>query len=411
MATTTMTVVDNILKEVYEAQLRDQLESEIKTLRRIEKTSEGVTSEVGGKYVRFPIRTGRNHGIGARLENELLPSARSQSYESAQVKLAYEYGALELTGQIFELADSNAQAFASAMDQEINGLREGLAKDMNRQVYGTTIGKLATANAAGTATTIVMSNAEAIYLEIGMVFDLYDNTDALKASGSGKVITNIQVDTPGAGSTTVTFTAAAGGATASGDYIVRAGSRAREIVGFRDITSATSTLFNINPATVPIWKAVVDSAGGALSEGRMINMIDNIRFNGGNTTVIFTSLGVRRAYFQLLVQQRQFVNTKTFEGGFTGLEFTTDDGDVPVVSDLDCPWNTLFFLNEKEIKLYQAGDWRFMNRDGSNWQRVVGTSGGNVGNFDAYQAMLFKYCQLGTHRRNSQGIMTGVTEG
>lgn len=411
MATTTMTVVDNILKEVYEAQLRDQLESEIKTLRRIEKTSEGVTSEVGGKYVRFPIRTGRNHGIGARLENELLPSARSQSYESAQVKLAYEYGALELTGQIFELADSNAQAFASAMDQEINGLREGLAKDMNRQVYGTTIGKLATANAAGTATTIVMSNAEAIYLEIGMVFDLYDNTDALKASGSGKVITNIQVDTPGAGSTTVTFTAAAGGATASGDYMVRAGSRAREIVGFRDITSATSTLFNINPATVPIWKAVVDSAGGALSEGRMINMIDNIRFNGGNTTVIFTSLGVRRAYFQLLVQQRQFVNTKTFEGGFTGLEFTTDDGDVPVVSDLDCPWNTLFFLNEKEIKLYQAGDWRFMNRDGSNWQRVVGTSGGNVGNFDAYQAMLFKYCQLGTHRRNSQGIMTGVTEG
>lgn len=413
MPTTTMTVVDNLLKEVYEAQLRDQLESDVLTLKRIEKTSEGVTEDVGGKYVRFPIRTKRNHGIGARLENELLPAARSQGYESAQVKLAYEYGAIELTGQIFELAERNPQAFASALDQEVNGLKQGLAKDMNRQVYGTSVGKLATANAAGTTTTLVMSNAEAIYLEIGMVFDLYDNTDALKAGGSGKEITNIQVDTPAAGSTTVTFTPAATGATASGDYIVRDDSRAKEIVGFREIVNNTGVLFNINPATVPVWKSEVDDPGStqALSEGRMVAMVDRIRTNGGKTTVIFTSLGVRRAYFQLLVQQRQFVNTQSFEGGFNGLAFTTDNGDIPVISDLDCPWSTMFFMNEKELKLYQAGDWSWMNRDGSNWQRVIGTQGGNVGNFDAYQAMMYKYCQLGTHRRNSHGIIRNITEG
>lgn len=409
MATVTMTVVDNILKEVLEDRLRDQLESGVKTLRRIEKTSEGVTSDVGGKYVRFPIRTKRNHGIGARVELDSLPSAQTQGYDSAQVKLTYQYGAIELTGQTFELAESNPQAFVSAIQAEINGIKEGLAKDMNRQVYGTSIGKLQTANAAGTTTTLVSSNAEGIYMEIGMIVDIYDNTDTIKAGGTGKAVTNVQIDTPAAGSTTVTFTTAATGATASGDYFVRTNSRTKELTGLRNIVSNTGTLFNINPATSPVWVSVVDSPGvQALSEGRMINMIDNIRTNGGSTTVIFTSLGVRRAYFNLLVQQRQYVNTQKFDGGFTGLGFTTDDGDIPVVSDLDCPWNTMFFLNEKEIKLYQAGDWGWMNRDGSQWQRVINTGPAYV---DAYTAMLYKYCQLGTHRRNSHGIMTQVTEG
>ena len=116
MATVTMTTVDNILKEVYEGQLQDQLQSDPVTLKRIEKSSEGVTHEVGGKYVTFPIRTKRNHGIGARGEMEALPIARRQSYASARVQLKYLYGSLELSGQTFELADKNFQAFASALD-------------------------------------------------------------------------------------------------------------------------------------------------------------------------------------------------------------------------------------------------------------------------------------------------------
>lgn len=410
---TTMSTVDGILKEVYEDRLRDQLESATVFSSRIEKTSEGVTEDVGGKYVRFPIRTARNHGIGARLEQEALPVARTQGYAPANILLAYLYGAIELTGQTFELAERNPQAFASALDQEVNGLQEGLKKDYNRQLFGTSIGKLVTANAAGTTTTLVTSNAEAIYMEIGMVVDLYDNTDALKAGGSGLVITNIQKDTPAVGSTTITFTPAAGGATASGDYFTRDDSRAKEMIGLRQIVDNTGILYNINPATVPLWKAEVDDPGvaTAISEGRMIQMVDRVRTNGGNTTLLLTSLGVRRAYFGLLSQLRQSVNTMELKGGFKGLAFATDNGDIPLVSDLDCQAGTMYFLNEKELKLYQAGDWSWMNRDGSMWQRVMSVTGGQtVAPFDAYQAMMFKYCQLGCHRRNSQGVIRNITE-
>lgn len=407
MAQVTMTTVDNILKEVYEdGGVHDQLQSEITALKRIEKTSEGVEHRVGGKYVRFPVRIQRNHGIGARNEGEALPIPRTQSYEDAQVKLKYLYGSLELTGPTFELANTNFQAFASALDQEVNGLKEGLRKDVARQVYGTTKGVMATATAVGTTTTFVVADAGAQYLEIGMFVDIYTSADASRVADVS--ITNI---TSSGGNTTVTFSPAAGAATAVGDYITRDNAVNKEITGFDNIVKSTGAIYTIDPATTPVWAASEDSNGGtnrALSEGIMINMVDTIRKKGGGVpSVIFCGLGVRRAYFNLLVQQRRMTNTQEFTGGFKGLAFVTDGGEIPVVADVDCGPNRMLFLSEKEIKLYNAGDWSFMNRDGSNWQRKIDSSG----TYDAYTATLFQYAEMGTHRRNSHGRINDLTEG
>lgn len=406
MATVTMTTVDNILKEVYEGDLQDQLQSDTVTLKRIERSSEGVTHEVGGKYVTFPIRTKRNHGIGARGEMEALPIARTQSYAQARVALKYLYGSIELSGQTFELADKNFQAFASALDEELKGLRQTLSKDLNRQVYGTNAGKLATATAAGTTTTFVVANAGAQYLEVGMFVDIFTSADAVRVADAE--VTAVSV---GATNTTVTFTPAAALATASGDYMTRDNSRNKELTGLSQIVAATGAVYNIDPSTTPVWKSYVDSNGGtprALSEGLLIKLNDEVRKSGGGTpTVMFSNLGVRRAYFNLLVQQRRYSNTTEFEGGFKGLAFTTDNGDIPFVADYDCLPGQVFAVNEKEVKLYEAGDWSFMNRDGSNWQRVITSAG----TFDAYSATLYKYMEIGTHRRNAHGLLSDVIEG
>lgn len=403
--TTTLTTVDNILKEVYEERLVDQLQSEVTTLRRIERSSEGVTQDaVGGKYTTFPVRVERNHGIGARNEMEALPTAHTQDYRAARVNLKYLYGAIKLSGQTFELAETNRQSFASAMDQEINGMREALAKDVNRQVYGTTTGILATAVALGTTTTFITDNAQ--YLELGMFVDVYNTTPATSVTNTR--ITDIAADTPSAGQTTVTFADAAGAATDTDWTMTRNGSRDKEKTGFEDIVigpngDGTGALYNITHA---IWTGNVDSTAGALSEGRMINMVHDIRRRGGKTTVGFCSLGVQRAYFNLLVQQRRYTNTKEFAGGFTGLAFTVDNADIPIIPDFDCQPGRLYFMNESVIKLYQSGEWSFMDRDGSRWSRVTDANG----RYDAYQADLYKYCEIGTHRRNSHGVLTNVTE-
>lgn len=392
----TLTTATNILKEIYEPKIQDQLQNELTTSKRLEQTSEGVTSEVGGKYVVFPIHVKRNHGIGARLEMEQLPTAQNQGYASARVSLAYLYGSVRLSGQTMELAKTNGQAFASVLDQEMDGLQTDVAKDMNRQVFGTSVGALGTATGAYATTTIPMTNTQ--YMEVGMVVDVYDSTGVTQRA-TGRNVTAVN---PGVNIVLDGANIAAG---AIGDFVVRQGNLNRETIGLSQIVSDTGTLYNIDPTVETKWKSVVNANGGtnrAISESLMIKMVDDIRTQGGKTTLISTSLGVRRSYFNLLVQQREYHNTTEFEGGFKGLKFTTDNGEIPLISDLDCQPNRLYFLNEKTLKYYRENDWSFMDRDGSKWQRVIG--------FDAYDATLYTYRQLGCHRRNSQGVVRDVTE-
>jgi hypothetical protein len=394
----TLTTATNILKEIYEPRVREQLQNLTKTSKRIEQTSEGVTSEVGGKYVVFPIHTKRNHGIGSRLEMEALPTAQNQGYARAQVSLSYQYGSIRLSGQTMELAQSNFQAFASVLDEEVNGVQRDLAKDYNRQVYGTSVGNLGTVTGVNTTVTIPCTNTQ--YLEVGMLIDIYDSTGTtLKTQAAGVTIQSITKNT------SYVVDVAPGSATANGDLTVRRGSLNREIIGLQQIIDDTTPVYNLDPAVEKTWKSVNNNNGGtnrALSESLMIKMVDDIYTNGGDTTAIFTTLGVRRSYFNLLNQQRRYTNTKDFGGGFTGLAFTTDNGDIPLVSDVDCQPNRMYYVNEKELKVYRESDWSFMDRDGNKWQRVIG--------FDAYDAVLYKYMQLGTHRRNTHGVMKDVTE-
>jgi hypothetical protein len=63
----------------------------------------------------------------------------------------------------------------------------------------------------------------------------------------------------------------------------------------------------------------------------------------------------------------------------------------------------MYFLDEDKFKIYQAGDWSWMNRDGSIWKVVDG--------YDAYEAILFKYFELGNMQRNAHAVLTDLTEG
>lgn len=393
----TLTTATNILKEIYEPRIREQLQNHLKTAKRIEQTSEGVTSDVGGKYVVFPVHVRRNHGIGARLEMEALPTAKNQGYARAKVSLAYLYGSIRLSGQSMELAKTNGQAFASVLDEEVNGIQRDLAKDMNRQIYGTSAGVLGRATGVNTAGLIPMTNTQ--YMEIGMEVDVWNSAGAvLKTTAAGATVTAVNKNV----SITIDETPTA---TAANDLVVRQGSLNRETIGFDQIIDNTGILYDIDPTLEPDWKSVVSDNAGvprALSESLMIRMVDDIYTNGGNTTAIFTTLGVRRSYFNLLSQQRRYTDTKEFEGGFKGLAFTTDNGEIPLISDVDCQPNRMYFVNEKELKIYRESDWSFMDRDGSKWQRVI--------NYDAYDSTLYKYCQLGTHRRNTHGLLDDITE-
>lgn len=403
----TMATVAEALKEVYLDRIRDQLQSRVKTLARIQKSSENIFStSTGGKYVRFATRIKRNHGIGNRLERQALPRGYQNRYKDAQVPLKYVYGTIDVTGQMFELAASDEQAFSNLVDEEVKGLTEGLKKDFNRQIYGTNTGILAVA-VTGTTTTLVNTNVGALqYIEVGMVVDVIDS-DGVTVNTTAAHVQNVDLATG-----TVTLSANEDGtgaivAVAVNDFLVRTGNLGKELTGFSQFIDSTGTVYNISAATTPVWQSKEIAVGGTLSEGIMIELADGIYVAGGdNISAGFCSLGVRRAYFQLLSATRQHVNTTKFTGGFSGLAFTTDEGDIPIVHDVDCQPGTLYFVSEGELTVFSPQDWDWMDRDGSMWQRVIDANG----TYDAYQATMFRYVELATTRRNAHGKLTGITE-
>lgn len=390
----TMTTVDGLLKEVYALRLEDQLQSETVAIKRIQRTSDGVVSNVGGRYVDFPIRVTRNTGISYRNESEQLAAPGQAGYAAVHVPLKYGYGRVRFTGQVMELADKNFQAFASAMDNEMEYLKDDLAKDTNFVVYGDGTGLRATITDSAASTSHTVDNAQ--YLEIGMSVDIL-----LKSNGTVLNAANSITDING---TTVTF-ATTFTPVANTHGIYRQGDYAREPTGFATIIDNAATLHGIAPGTQRKWAAYIDANGGtprALSEGLMISTADGIRRNGGKVSAIFTSLGVRRAYFNLLTQQRRYTDTKEFAGGFTGLAFNYGT-EIPVVEDVDAPPNRMKFLEEDKIKIFRDKEWHWADDDGTVLKWVT--------DFDAWQALLRCYYEFGTIQRNAHGELRDITEG
>lgn len=397
----TLTTVTNIMKEVYQGRIQDQLQSEIVGIKRIERSSAGVTHEVGGKYVTFPVRVRRNPSIGYRNELEQLQNPGYQGYASVRTGLKYGYGRVRISGQVMQLAKTNSQAFANAMDMEVNGLKNDIAKDVNRIFYGDGTGALAATTAAGAASaSYTATNPQ--YLEVGQVIDIVTpSTGAIKA-------TALTINAVNYTSGVVTLSTTA--TWAIGDVIVRTGngrlsSVNREPNGLASIVSDTGALYNIDPATEPVWKAINNNNSGtnrALSEGLMIRLTDDVRRNGGQTSLVLTSLGVRRSYFNLLVQQRKYTNTKEFAGGLTGLTFN-NGREIPVVEDVDAPTNKLWFLDESAFTIYRSQDWSWLDTDGEVWKWYR--------DYDAFEAVLSSYWELGIKQRNANGVLADITEG
>lgn len=395
----TMTTVNSILKEVYESGINEQLSNERVAIKRLERTAEGVGSDaVGGKYVVFPVRTSRNSGISYRDENVQLAPAGRQGYKSAQETLRYGYGRVRLTGQIIDLAESNRQAFASAMDKEMEGLKQDLSKDENHIAWSHVDGAVATGikakvTATSTGTTITVDSTQ--YIQEGMVIDI-TNAGTPVSGGTARTVASITSDT------VFTVDSAVAGTT-NGNYVSRTGNYNKEPNGLNKIVDSTGAVHGLDPATTPVWKSYEDGTTTTLTELSMVRAMDEIRRAGGRTpSVVFMSLGVRRAYWQLQSSLRRYNEPKTFAGGLVGLSFMYGSADLPVVDDPDAPLKHAFFLTESEITIYRDADWKWQDRDGAVLKWVT--------DYDAWEGLMKQYWQIGTHQRNAHGKMTNITE-
>ena len=392
MAGTTLTTLDDILKVQYLGPIRDQLNNSSVLYSRLEKNSDSVV----GKNFTIPLHYGRNEGVGARGEGTALPTAGKQAYKECIVPMRYQYGRIQITGPTIKASRSNEGAFVRAVDSEMRGLEKDMKASMNRQAFGDGTGLLATvaASGSGTSTVVVDSTAK---LRVGMPIDIIVRTTGAATAGvAGTSVASITDAT----TFTIADTLAGSPAATYGVYI--AGSRDNEMMGLSGIVSATATLQGLDVANYPWWKAKVLANSGsnrAISDTLLQTAIDTLEANSsGMCTAMYTSFGVRRAYQGLLTATKQLVNTQELKGGYKAITYN----DMPIIADKDAPANKIFVVDENELQVFRLGDFDWMSEDGAILSRVSG--------YDAYEAVLYVYQELGTSMRNAHVLISDITE-
>lgn len=397
-ATATLTTLANILKELYLPPVVDQLNNQVLILQRLEPRSQ----ELVGNEAVVPLHTSRSGGIGSRAENAALPASGSQAYAKAVFDLKYHYGAISVTGVSMAKTANTAGAFLKALQSELDGIRRDLTLELGRQAYGAGDGKIVTCGTTTASTTVVLASAEAIRkgeLYIGMVIDI-GTAAAPTTIANAVTITAVNVAGP---SIVISGSAVT---TSSSHFVFRSGNavdatHVNELFGLQGLVSqAANTVGGIDAsqAANSYWDNLRTNQAGPLTMDALLQAYNQVQIAGGETSAMICTPGMQRAYFKLLQAQVRYVEPLTIKGGFQVLEFMGK----PFIADRLAPFGSIFFLDEEFIKVFSTGDWHFLDEDGNTLKWVVG--------FDAWQAVLARYMNLGISRRNVQFLLYGLTD-
>lgn len=346
---------NTILKPYFEGPVVSQFNDMVPLYKAAEKGSEQFV----GQSVQRPLKIRRNPGIGATSDGGNLPAIGRQTSAQATIVAKYNYLRAGITAPAIAASANDRGAFIKLMSYELEQGVLDLKSDVNRQMFFSGLGTQARANAAAVATTVVTFKGRTDgesgnkYIDIGMVFDIYDSTGVtLKAQAvtvnaiSGTTIATVTFDQ----SVTV----------AANDILVKTGALNNEIQGLLTfLDGGTTTIYGIDRSTATVFQGnSIDAASGQLSLALMQQAVSEARRRGdGDIDAIFCDYDSERMYNKLLVADKRYIGEKAMGDG----TFLAKDksylafGNVPMVADKDCTGNSMFMLTSKGWKKYVLG--------------------------------------------------------
>jgi hypothetical protein len=395
---TNLARVQEALKSFYLDGLRYQLNDKASAfLAQIEKTSENVV----GKDIVMALRYGRTGGIGNRADDGLLPTPNARKTKQAKWETKNFFSRFRITDKTIEASKSSVGAFANMLETEISDCEIDAKLDLSRQVLGDGTGKIATVTAnsvyaAGSPKLLTITLDTVMYLAEGMFVDLYTANGTAVANGAELEVVFVDDSTS---QIKVVVTTDISTNVKSTVYLTVAGNKDLELTGAGAIFATSGTLYGIDKSTYPWLKPQVKALNGEISENVIQEMIDLCETRTGSTiNYIQTSLGVRRAYIDLLAATKQTVNTLDLKGGFKALSYNG----IALVADKYIQAGQMQLLDLSDWAMYQMTDFNWMDRDGSIMSRVADRP--------AWEATLVKYCDIGCQRPRGQALITGITE-
>jgi hypothetical protein len=313
--------------------------------------------------------------------------------------------------------EAGRNAFADAMQSEMQGITRDLVNDLARQAWGDGTGRLcqvAATATGGNASAITVNNRFSAPGQPGARF-----VNVNQVIGSGTVAspnTDFSAITVKAvtisespGTTTDSIGAASGMSKASStSYFFNegaAGSEMQGILGLIDNFSATniwsstgfagSSVQNINRASVSNFNSIVlgnSSVERVVTPQLLQKAFDRIHVESGlEPDIIWGHHDTIRAVLESVTADRRY-NSPDFAIGQSSLTYNG----IKLTRDRYCPYNSLYILNKSILKMYTLSDLKFADRDGSILSRGSG---------DDYSAFLRCYKNLGIDGNPRGGLV------
>lgn len=369
--------------------------------------------ESAGKTFTVPLHTSRNASAGLGIaDGGALPTAGQQGYEVAVIPNAYTYGRIRVSGPAIQAARDNAGAFVTAVESEIRGCTRDMQRAMNRQLLGDGTDALAfwtgADDTSGTTVDDGQGNAFVHLPSSGtLTCDLIDASDNSTVLGNDIVVT---LGAKGASSYAITWTGTVSGS-ADGDYLVPQDTLGYQMMGIDGIISAanppllTGGLHGLPVASKPFWKAQDFGNSGskrdltlALMQEPLSAIAVNSDYSEKDVEFMLCNYNIRDKYVSLLVADKRFPNAMELDGGFKAVEFNG----IPLVPDPQCKRGTIYYIVPESMKIYRTSDVDWMSKDGAVLSRVPG--------YDAYEAVLFHYGNLGVTARNANAKLYDMND-
>ena len=414
MATQNLTTADAILKDLYVGPVVEQLNYKSYMIDQIERQSEFTVDHHGRRAI-VPVHKARNRGRGSRGDGGVLPTAGVQAWEDAIIPITRHYQGIELTDAAIKATKSNSGAFVELLDAEVKGATKDMKKDVNRQIFGTGDGLLASVAAtATTATTLTVDSIQ--YLHIGDPVDVVRRTDGSTLTGGS----NNSVVGLDATNKTVTLNTQVAGTIGTTFGIYLSGSRGLEMEGLQSIVATSRTLHSINSATAgnEFWNSQVRDVGtsgtaATAGETSFELISDEVGQTGqGETEVFITTRGIRRRLADTFQSTKRFTNKEAVQihGGYSAIMVASGAGEVPVVIDDDAPKGSVFAIDKSALRWFQQWGPGFLEspQDGTVFHLKDGSAAGTKE--AVWQAWMGWYATLGCVAPNRLGRLRYCTD-
>lgn len=323
-----------------------------------------------------------------------LPVANTAQYAEATILAKKLYAVVEIDRESIKAAMSDEGAYVRSLKEVAEKGVESFMRNMSRILFGTGDGKLAAQDGATIPTGVgSLADPYVIVLAADTKDANIEERDLVNIDTETTTLEILEYEPATQTVKLVGVSAALAGGSTSSDLFMQ-GSKDNDPEGLKGVLDATSgTKYGI--AVKRRWQSYqIDASAAAISTDIMNDAMLNVEKRTGKVpNLIITSYKQFQKLLQLQEDQKRYpipnrAGVKDKNGSvlsFSGVQFMSTSGPVPVVAERFCEDDRMYFLNDNHIHIYHRPDFGWFDDDGTVFLRKADS--------DAYEARYGGYLQ------------------